>query len=946
MLLGQVLEADADEPPNFRTLLLLLVISASINNVAGAVTKRVDVVQDEESGNLVHLETGDGVVEAATAGTEEIFTQNERHSIQSMQGQHGSGLMVNGKSNLLSGEMRVLAMVLDETSSKKSYNDDGIISVYEKNPIVIHLVGANLGNLSKVKFTTANNTFGGSCRGEDGESHFQSSEMELTLTGEPGLAKLVIPEGLEFHPNDQIYFLCVQHPVDRNFVHQGHSKQLQVEMKTPFLPQWLMIVFIFVCLCLSGLFSGLNLGLMSLDQTELKIVMSTGTEQEQDYANRILPVRALGNFLLCSILLGNVLVNNTLTIMLDTILGGGGMGAVIGSTLAIVVFGEIIPQAICSRHGLAVGAHTILLTKFFMLITSPLSWPISKLLDLVLGSEIGTVYNKERLMELLKVTDQYNDLEKDEVNIVTGALVLKQKCVKDIMTRLDDCYMLPLDSILDFETVSEIKAQGYSRIPVYEGERTNIVHILFAKDLLFIDPDDRKPIEEVCKFYKNEVNLVYDDTVLTDMFNEFKSGEKGHMAVVQEINSEGEGDPFYETVGLVTLEDIIEEIIQSEIIDETDVVIDNKSKKKRTRDRYKKDADFKMFLGTKTQHRVEVSPQMSLAILQFLTTSVRPFFPENCSQSILTHLLSMDVFREIKLTKVVRNNNNKDGKDDEIDKNEGVIMTKGVPCDFFVLIIEGKVEVTIGKENKTFQEGPFSCFGEQLLEQAMIGPSSPSISSNTTDKSFPFHQSKTHSWIPDYTLKAVTDLVYLKVRKNTYSVAIKSSRLNNKHSESESTIMREEDIKDVLVKVTENDADFSHTPEKLRYGGSLVSNLRSSSLRRSLSSLRFKFYGRSTTSIEKTKDELWDGMENQALNRSEEDIEKENIYVQHLNGFNKNDQHENELNDSSIIVNENHKTVISIGKEDCKLSDYEPISITTTNPSDRTSLLKSEHSLS
>merc|ERR1711915_454304 len=97
-------------------------------------------------------------------------------------------------------------------------------------------------------------------------------------------------------------------------------------------------------------------GLMSLDQTELKIVMNTGTDEEKRYANDILPVRALGNFLLCSILLGNVLVNNTLTIMLDTILGGGGMVAVIGSTLAIVVFGEIIPQAICSRHGLAVGA--------------------------------------------------------------------------------------------------------------------------------------------------------------------------------------------------------------------------------------------------------------------------------------------------------------------------------------------------------------------------------------------------------------------------------------------------------------------------------------------------------------------------------------------------------------------------------------------------------------
>merc|ERR1711872_556467 len=356
-------------------------------------------------------------------------------------------------------------------------------------------------------------------------------------------------------------------------------------MGTLFMPIWLMIIFCCVLLCLSGLFSGLNLGLMSLDQTELKIVMSTGTDQEKDYANRILPVRALGNFLLCSILLGNVLVNNTLTIMLDIILGGGGMGAVIGSTLAIVVFGEIIPQAICSRHGLAVGAHTIILTKLFMLITSPLSWPISKLLDLLLGSEIGTVYNRERLMELLKVTDQYTDLEKDEVKMVTGALVLKQKTVKDVMTHLDDCYMLPLDTLLNFETVSEIKDQGYSRIPVYDGERVNIVHILFAKDLLFIDPDDEKPIEEVCKFYKNEVNLVYDDTVLTDMFNEFKSGEKGHMAVVQEVNNEGDGDPYYETVGLLTLEDIIEEIIQQEINDETDVILDNKTKKKRKKER-------------------------------------------------------------------------------------------------------------------------------------------------------------------------------------------------------------------------------------------------------------------------------------------------------------------------------------------------------------------------
>ena len=72
---------------------------------------------------------------------------------------------------------------------------------------------------------------------------------------------------------------------------------------------------------------------------------------------------------------------------------------------------------------------------------------------------------------------------------------------------IQDCYMLQLKSVLNFETVSEIREQGYSRIPVYDGERSNILHILFAKDLMFIDPDDNMPLAMVCEFYNNEVKL-------------------------------------------------------------------------------------------------------------------------------------------------------------------------------------------------------------------------------------------------------------------------------------------------------------------------------------------------------------------------------------------------------------------------------------------------------
>lgn len=232
------------------------------------------------------------------------------------------------------------------------------------------------------------------------------------------------------------------------------------------LPLWLNLTCVICLLTLSGLFSGLNLGLMSLDLNDLKVIMNSGTKQEKAYATTIAPVRARGNFLLCTLLLGNVLVNTTLTALLDDVTGSGSV-AVLCATLSIVVFGEILPQAICARHGLAVGAKTIAITYIFMALTCPLSFPIAYALDICLGEEIGNVYNREQLVEYIRVTRDHNRLEDNEVGIISGALALRTKVAGDVMTPLDQVYMLPIETKLDYATVAQINARGFSRVPVY-----------------------------------------------------------------------------------------------------------------------------------------------------------------------------------------------------------------------------------------------------------------------------------------------------------------------------------------------------------------------------------------------------------------------------------------------------------------------------------------------
>ncbi|XP_030272835.1 metal transporter CNNM4 isoform X5 [Sparus aurata] len=614
------------------------------------------------------------------------------------------------------GNTRILGMRLEKSDLPAQTTERGVIQVTEGSNTLLRFYGLHLypDSSKLIGFTELytsvkeNDTFGAimvhvnrTCS-ELTKDIVVSGSMNVSNENTSGLLQVRIKQ-LRKSEVVKVFGLCVRGKDDRepvwSMLDDIDGRLRVVEEEKSLLPIWLQAIIIAFLLVLSGMFSGLNLGLMALDPMELRIVQSCGTEKEKKYARKIEPVRRKGNYLLCSLLLGNVLVNTTLTTLLDD-LTKSGVGAVIASTIGIVIFGEIVPQALCSRHGLAVGANTVLATKLFMLLTFPLSWPISKILDCVLGQEIGTVYNREKLVEMLKVTEPYNDLVKEELNMIQGALELRSKTVEDVMTPISNCFMIHSDAVLDFNTMSEIMESGYTRIPVYEGERSNIVDILFVKDLAFVDPDDCTTLKTITKFYNHPVHFVFHDTKLDSMLEEFKKG-KSHLAIVQKVNNEGEGDPFYEVLGLVTLEDVIEEIIKSEILDESDLYTDNRNRKKVAPNKNKR--DFSAFKH-ESESKVKVSPQLLLAAHRFLATEVSLFSPSQISDKVLLRILRHpDVIQEIKFS------------ENEKRSPHHYVYQRGKPVDYFVLILQGRVEVEAGNENMKFETGPFSFYGVMAL---------------------------------------------------------------------------------------------------------------------------------------------------------------------------------------------------------------------------------------
>ncbi|XP_066371689.1 DUF21 domain-containing protein At2g14520-like isoform X1 [Miscanthus floridulus] len=266
------------------------------------------------------------------------------------------------------------------------------------------------------------------------------------------------------------------------------------------------IVIIVVLVLFAGLMSGLTLGLMSLSLVDLEVLAKSGTEQDRKHAAKILPVVKNQHLLLCTLLICNAGAMEALPIFLDSLVTA--WGAILISVTLILLFGEILPQSICSHYGLAIGASVAPLVRVLVWICFPIAYPISKLLDYLLGHGQTALFRRAELKTLVTMhgneAGKGGELTHDETTIIAGALELTEKKAKDAMTSLCKTFAIDINAKLDRNLMQEVK------------------------NLLSVNADDEVPIKSVTI---RKIPRVLEDMPLYDILNEFQKGHS-HMAVV------------------------------------------------------------------------------------------------------------------------------------------------------------------------------------------------------------------------------------------------------------------------------------------------------------------------------------------------------------------------------------------------------------------------------
>jgi len=315
---------------------------------------------------------------------------------------------------------------------------------------------------------------------------------------------------------------------------------------------WYHLIIVIALVVLSGIYAGLTLALFGIQLTTLERRIKLGDVE----AKKVYEIRRHGYLLLCSLLLGNVMSYTVMAIYLGSITTG--FIASIVATSLIFVFGEIVPQALFPRYAVQIGARLVPLVWLTIIICYPIAAPIAWILNKIIGKEPPVLWSKQELGEIIKYHKEYGDgiIDQDEERIIQGALSFSELKAENIMIPRKQAFFLEKNTVINQEVFDKIKMKGFSRIPILNEFTDKVEGLLFVKDLLGTLPIDKIRADEASSS-KNLV-VVNGMTSLDNLMN-LLIYRKMHMAIVVDDN-----DKF---VGILTLEDIMEEILKTELED-------------------------------------------------------------------------------------------------------------------------------------------------------------------------------------------------------------------------------------------------------------------------------------------------------------------------------------------------------------------------------------------
>lgn len=326
----------------------------------------------------------------------------------------------------------------------------------------------------------------------------------------------------------------------------------------------LFIIIIVFCIVMSAYFSATETAFSSLNRIRIKNMAEKGNKRAA------LVLRLSNNYdgLLSTILIGNNIVNiasaSLATLVFVRYLGeeAGASISTVVTTIVVLIFGEVSPKSIAKENAETFSMFSAPILNVFMKILTPVNFLFKqwkKLLSKIIKAEGDHSITEEELLTIVEEAEQEGGIDEQESSLIRSALEFSELEAADILTPRVD--VVGISSDLSKEEIAKIFAQtGYSRLPVYEGSIDHIIGIIYQKDFHNYVYHTNKNISAIIR----PVLFIAKSKNIGELLRELQRN-KSHIAVVM--------DEFGGTVGIVTLEDVLEELV-GEIWDEHDKVVE------------------------------------------------------------------------------------------------------------------------------------------------------------------------------------------------------------------------------------------------------------------------------------------------------------------------------------------------------------------------------------